>query len=90
MAVVAQGLVKHIARLRWIDANGREQSERHVAWDARLATTWAYRRAKSMIGAGEARSFHIDHTEIVAFDDEPAPRIDPAFALPALPDRIAA
>lgn len=62
----AQGLVKHIARLRWRDADGNERDERHTAWDACRATTMAYRRAKSMIGAGEATAYRIEHHQIGA------------------------
>lgn len=62
--MMAQGLVKHIARLRWRDSEGEEHSERHVAWTARQATTHAYKRAKSMVMAGEARSYRIEHTQI--------------------------
>lgn len=62
--MMAQSLVKHVARLRWRDADGEERDERHAAWTAREATSMAYRRAKSMITAGEARSYRIEHTQI--------------------------
>lgn len=62
--ISAQGLVKHIAKLRWRDADGEEHSERHAAWTARKATEHAYNRAKSMILAGQARSYRIEHTQI--------------------------
>lgn len=62
--MMAQSLVKHIARLRWRDADGEEHSERHVAWTARQATTHAYGRARSMIMAGQARSYRIEHSQL--------------------------
>ena len=64
--MMAQSLVKHIARLRWRDAEGQERDERHAAWTAREATSMAYRRARSMIMAGQARSYRIEHTQIGA------------------------
>lgn len=62
--MMAQSLVKHIAKLRWLDTDGEEHSERHTAWSACQATTHAYRRARAMIMAGEARSYRIEHTQI--------------------------
>lgn len=59
--MMAQGLIKHTARLHYIGANGEPQSERHAAWSAQLATTMAYRRAKSMIQAGQAKAYRITH-----------------------------
>ncbi|KQW79750.1 hypothetical protein [Brevundimonas sp. Root1279] len=61
--MIAQGLIKHTARLRWVDAAGNEQSERHAAWSARRATEMAWGRAKSMKLSGEAKAFRIDHAE---------------------------
>lgn len=61
---MAQSLVKHTAQLRWRDPAGEEQSERHVAWDAQQATSKAWMRARSMILAGQARSYRIEHSEI--------------------------
>ncbi|RZI99836.1 MAG: hypothetical protein EON90_09950 [Brevundimonas sp.] len=62
--MMAQSLVKHIAKLRWRDPDGHEHSERHTAWDAQGATSMAWKRAKSMILAGQARSYRIEHTQI--------------------------
>jgi hypothetical protein len=82
--ICAQGLVKHTARLRWTDRDGHLQSERHAAWDACEATTKAYRRARSMMLAGEARSYRIDHhegtVEAGTVIDFPSP-----FAIPPMP-----
>jgi hypothetical protein len=61
--MMAQGLIKHTARLHYIDAHGEPQSERHAAWSAQRATTMAYRRAKSMIQAGTAKAYRITHHE---------------------------
>lgn len=53
----------HLAVLRWIDAGGQVREERHVSNSVRRATTWAYRRAKSMMITGEARCWRIVHGE---------------------------
>lgn len=62
--MAAQSLTKHIAKLRWRDPEGEEHSERHVAWDAQGATSKAWMRAKSMILAGQAHSYRIEHSQI--------------------------
>ena len=80
--IAAQSLVKHTAKLRWRDPSGEEHCERHAAWSARQATTDAYRRAKSMITAGQARSYRIEHHEQVCADGEVIPPVSP-FAIPA-------
>jgi len=80
--MIAQSLVKHTARLRWIDRAGEYRDERHAAWTARQATTDAYRRARSMITSGEARAFRIEHVEQVYAQGEVIPANDP-FAIPA-------
>lgn len=64
MTDIAQSLIKHVARLRWRDSSGEEHSTRYAAWSARQATTDAYRRARSMITAGQAQSYRIEHTQI--------------------------
>lgn len=63
--LTAETLIKHTARLRWVDADGRGHSERHAAWSAQVATTKAYRRAKSMMLTGQAAAFRIEHREQV-------------------------
>jgi hypothetical protein len=82
--ICAQGLVKHTARLRWTDRDGQVQSERHAAWDAREATTKAYRRARSMMLAGDARSYRIDHHERVVEDGNVVEFPSP-FTIPPMP-----
>jgi len=59
----AQQLVKYTANLVWQDQNGEVHQERHSAWTVQRSTTMAYRRAKSMIEAGQARAFTTHHTE---------------------------
>lgn len=58
-------LVKHTATLFWLDQKGDQHKERHVGWNARRATTDAYKRAKSMMLHGEAKCFRITHHEKV-------------------------
>lgn len=80
--LTAETLVKHTANLRWRDTDGQEQSERHAAWNARQATTDAYRRARSMILAGQARSYRIEHHE-QPFDGGAVRAVHDAFDIPA-------
>jgi hypothetical protein len=80
--IAAETLIKHTAKLRWVDAGGRGHAERHAAWTARIATTSAYRRARSMMLTGEARAFRIEHHEQVFADGEVVPFPDP-LAIPA-------
>jgi hypothetical protein len=80
--ITAETLVKHTAHLRWRDQHGEEHSERHAAWTARQATTDAYRRARSMIRAGQARCYRIEHHERPFDGGSVAPINDP-FAIPA-------
>ncbi|WP_309091702.1 hypothetical protein [Phenylobacterium sp.] len=78
----AQELIKHTARLRWVDREGREHAERHVGWTAQEATRLAWRRARSMRLSGEAAAFRIEHHERVTAEScviEPA---NDDFALP--------
>lgn len=63
--MIAQSLIKHTAKLRYIDAEGEERAERHAAWTAQRATTMAYRRARSLIMSGGARAYRIEHHEQV-------------------------
>jgi hypothetical protein len=80
--MLAQELVKHTARLRWVDRDGREHAERHAAWDARTATTHAYRRARSMMTTGEARAFRIEHHERVMAESSVIEAANDDFAIP--------
>jgi hypothetical protein len=79
--IAAQSLVKYTANLRWRDQNGEEHSERHAAWDARQATTDAYRRARSMIRAGQARCYRIEHHE-KPYDGGSVQPVNDPFAIP--------
>jgi hypothetical protein len=63
--MIAQSLVKHTAKLRWVDAGGWERAERHAAWTAQRATSMAYRRARSLMLSGEAKAYRIEHHEQV-------------------------
>lgn len=87
--LTAQSLVKHIAHLQWVDADGRGHGERHAAWSARQATTMAYRRARSMMTSGQAQAYRIEHHERVMAQGEVIPANDP-FGVPAMPAGAAA
>lgn len=80
--MLAQELIKHTARLRWVDSAGREHAERHAAWTAAEATRMAYQRAKSMRLSGEAAAFRIEHHERVMAEGCVVEPANDDFALP--------
>ncbi len=61
----AQGLVKHTARLSWLDREGRQHVERFAAWTLSEATRQGWVRARSLRLSGEASTYRIQHTEQV-------------------------
>lgn len=79
--LTAETLVKHTARLRWVDADGHGHDERHAAWSARRATTMAWKRARSMMLTGQAKAYRIEHTERV-FDVSSCQPVNDPFAIP--------
>lgn len=79
--IAAETLVKHTAHLRWVDPDGHEQGERHAAWTAKLATTKAYRRARSMMLSGQAAAYRIEHHE-KAYDGGSCTAVNDPFAIP--------
>jgi hypothetical protein len=81
--MIAQELIKHTAQLHWVDSDGRAHSERHAAWTAQLATTMAYRRARSMMTSGQAQAFRIKHQERVMEEGRVIlPAANDDFAIP--------
>lgn len=82
--MIAQELIKHTARLRWVDRDGQEHAERHAAWTAAEATRMAYRRAKSMRLSGEAAAFRIEHHERVMTEGEVVTSANDTFAIPSM------
>lgn len=82
--IAAQSLIKHTARLRWVDRAGHGHSERHAAWTARQATAMAWRRARSMMLTGEARAYRIEHHEQVCAEGEVMPSANDPFAIPSI------
>ncbi len=59
----AESLIKHTARLSWLDRRGQEHVERFAAWSAVEATRSAWRRAQSLRLSGEATTFRTQHFE---------------------------
>lgn len=79
--IAAQSLIKHTAKLRYVDHAGQEHVEHHAAWTACRATEMAWKRARSVMLSGEATAFRIEHSERVFADGEVALSADP-FAIP--------
>lgn len=63
--MIAQSLIRHKAVLHWADPAGWGHAEVHTAWTAREAATKAYRRAVSMLRAGQATAYTTRHYEEV-------------------------
>lgn len=80
--MLAQELIKHTARLRWVDRAGREHAERHSGWTAQEATRLAWRRARSMRLSGEAAAFRIEHHERVMAEGAVIEAANDDFAIP--------
>lgn len=80
--MLAQELIKHTARLRWVDSAGREHAERHSGWTAQEATRLAWRRARSMRLSGQAAAFRIDHHERVMAEGAVIEAANDDFAIP--------
>ena len=79
--MIHQSLVKHTARLRWVDAAGNGHAERHAAWSARQATAMAWKRAKSMMLSGQAMAYRIEHQQR-DYDGGNVRLVDDPFAIP--------
>lgn len=80
--VPAQSLIKHTAKLRYLDGAGQEHVEHHAAWTACHAATMAWKRARSVMLSGEAVAFRIEHSERVFDQGEAIPTTIDPFAIP--------
>lgn len=80
--VPAQSLIKHTAKLRYVDGAGQEHVEHHSAWTACQAATMAWKRARSVMLSGEAAAFRIEHSQRVVAQGDVIPTTADPFAIP--------